>query len=181
MVRCGSVFWTVHCALIPQGVKTLQGSRQTSWRQANLLGQSASTRHSGSGSGTEIFLNKDYVLLFGMNFLTKITSSGVWIARVSIIALTPCTMRSDYALCIWCTIARVNTMLIATCEHLRALFVNHTFRFGAGYIGVSSISWRTIAACVVIPTLTESINSTLGQTTGINTVSVDTFVCQRAL
>ena len=55
MVRCGSVFCTVHSAFTPQGVRVVQGLRQTSLRQASRLPQSPSTRHSGSaisGSGT---------------------------------------------------------------------------------------------------------------------------------
>jgi hypothetical protein len=56
MVREGTVFWTVHSALRPQGVTAAQGSRHASCMQARRLGQSLSTTHSGliTGSGTEM-------------------------------------------------------------------------------------------------------------------------------
>ena len=50
---------TVQSALTPQGLRVVHGFRHTSFMQASRLGQSPSTRHSGSGSGTEFILGPE--------------------------------------------------------------------------------------------------------------------------
>jgi hypothetical protein len=54
MVREGTVFWTLHSAFLPQGLRAGQGSRHASCMQASRLGQSLSTTHSGLMTGSGI-------------------------------------------------------------------------------------------------------------------------------
>ena len=76
-------------------------------------------------------------------------------------------------------ITRVDTVLIATCQHLGTLLVHHTLRPSAGNIGVSSVARWTIAAGIVVSALAQSIHSALSETAGGHTVPVDTLVRQR--
>ena len=74
-------------------------------------------------------------------------------------------------------------MLIPTGQHLGTLLVHDTLGPDAGDVGVGvgPVPLRAVAPRPVVPALTQSINTALSQTTGQDTVSVDTFVCQRTL
>ena len=80
------------------------------------------------------------------------------------------------ALSIDSTVTRVHTVLISTGQNLRTFLVHHTLRLGADNVGVSSVARRTVTASPVVSALTESLPATLSETTGEDTVSVDTFV-----
>lgn len=105
------------------------------------------------------------------------------IASVPIVTLTPVPVRADNTLSIDCTITRINTVLIPTGQHLGTLLVHDTLGPDAGDVGVGvgPVPLRAVAPRPVVPALTQSINTALSQTTGQDTVSVDTFVCQRTL
>ena len=107
----------------------------------------------------------------------------VRIASVPIVTLTPVPVRADNTLSIDCTITRINTVLIPTGQHLGTLLVHDTLGPDAGDVGVGvgPVPLRAVAPRPVVPALTQSINTALSQTTGQDTVSVDTFVCQRTL
>ena len=110
---------------------------------------------------------------------TWITASSVRVTSVAWRTLTPVSMVPDNALSTGVAITGVDTVLIATCQHLGTLLVHHTLGPSAGNIGVSSVARRTIAASFVVSALTQSVHSALSETAGGHTVPVDTLLRQR--
>ena len=122
------------------------------------------------------------ILMFQMRtWHTWITSSSVGVSSVTFITLTPVSVRPDNALSIDCAVAGVNTVLIATCQHLGTLLVHNALRSDAGNIWVTPVLRWTVAASIVIPGLAECVNTTLSETAGGDTVPVDTLVTERTL
>ena len=72
-------------------------------------------------------------------------------------------------------------MLIPTGQNLGTFLVYDTLRLGAGSVGISPVTGRTVAPGSVVSALTESVSATLGEAAGEDTVPVDTLVCQGAL
>ena len=72
-------------------------------------------------------------------------------------------------------------MLISTGKHLGTFLIYNTLRLGAGSVGISPVTWRTVAPGSVVSALTESVSATLGEAAGQDTVPVDALVSQRAL
>ena len=85
------------------------------------------------------------------------------------------------ALSVHCTVTGVDTVLISTSQDLRTFLIYNTLRLGAGSVGISPVTWRTVAPGSVVSALTESVSATLGEAAGEDTVPVDTLVCQGAL
>ena len=102
----------------------------------------------------------------------------VRIASVPIVALTPVPVRADNTLGIDRAVARIDTVLIPAGQHLGTLIVHHTLGPDAGDVGVGvrPVPLWTVAPGPVVPTLTQSVHSALGQATGQDTVPVDTLV-----
>ena len=108
------------------------------------------------------------------------TPGVVWIPLVSFITLASCAVTPHNTICIHGTIARIHAFLIPTCKNLGTLLVHDTLGLRASCVGVSSVGGWTVAPCSVVARLAECFNTTLGETAGIYTVSVDTFVCEGA-
>jgi len=71
-------------------------------------------------------------------------------------ALTTCPVAAHYAICIDSTVTRIYAFLIPACEHLGALFVDHTLWVVAFYVGVASPPIGAEAASSVISCFTAS-------------------------
>ena len=103
----------------------------------------------------------------------------VRIASVPVVTLTPVPVRADNTLGIDRAVARIDTVLVPTGEHLRTLLVHDTLGPHAGDVGVGvrPVPLGTVAPGPVVSALAQSVNSALGEATGQDTVSVDTLVC----
>ena len=88
--------------------------------------------------------------------LTRETACCVRITLVVGDALTTCPVAAHYAICIDSTVTRIYAFLIPACEHLGALFVDHTLWVVAFYVGVASPPIGAEAASSVISCFTAS-------------------------
>ena len=113
--------------------------------------------------------------------LTRETACCVRITLVVGDALATCPVAAHNAVCIDSAVTRIYAFLIPACEHLGALFVDHTLGVVTFDVGVASPSVRAEAASSVISCLTARSYATLRQAAGINAGSVDALVRQRAL
>jgi len=71
-------------------------------------------------------------------------------------ALTTCPVAAHYAICIDSTVTRIYAFLIPACEHLGALFVDHTLGVVAFNVGVASPPIGAEAASTMISCLAAS-------------------------
>ena len=94
-------------------------------------------------------------------FLTGEAACCVRITLVVGDALTTCPVAAHYAICIDSTVTRIYTFFIPACEHLGALFVDHTLGVVAFDVGVASPPIRTEAASSVISCFAASSYATL--------------------
>ena len=113
--------------------------------------------------------------------LTREAACCVWVTLVVGDALATCPVAAHNAVCIDSAVTRIYAFLIPACEHLWALFVDHTFRIVTFDVGVSSPPIRAKAPSSVISCLAARSNATLGQTASVHAGSVDALVGQRAL
>ena len=89
-------------------------------------------------------------------FLTGEAACCVRITLVVGDALTTCPVAAYYAICIDGTVTRIYAFLIPACEHLGALFVDHTLGVVAFNVGVASPPIGAEAASTMISCLAAS-------------------------
>ena len=113
--------------------------------------------------------------------LTREAACCVWVTLVVGDALATCPVAAHNAVCIDSAVTRIYAFLIPACEHLWALFVDHTFWIVTFDVGVSSPPIGAEAPSSVISCLAPCSNATLSQTASVHAGSVDALVGQRAL
>ena len=112
---------------------------------------------------------------------TWVAASVVGVSSEPNVALAPSPVGPHNALGVHSAVTGVDTVFISTGQDLRTFLIYNTLRLGAGSVGISPVTGRTVAPGSVVSALTESVSATLGEAAGEDAVPVDTLVCQGTL
>ena len=112
--------------------------------------------------------------------LTWITSCIVGISNITRNTLTSGAVRSNETVSIHCAVARINTMFVAACEHLRTIVVHNTLWLAANLVRVAEILWRTHANGPMVASFANCVHTALLVRARVLAFAVDTGLRKRA-